>query len=205
MPAKLFLIIFSILAIIYSGCLGSSKVISPTYFSLNYPLDKTNRIFEKSRYPFTLRIKPVRISLAYDRPQIVYRYSPFEFQYYNYKLWAAKPQKLIHEMVYRHILHSNILKDVVREYGETMPNYELETEVVGIEEYDSLNTWYAHLAINFTLVRFQDKKVVLEYSFDEKKEVFNKEPVYIVKALSEILEAQTKILLKKMDEYMQGQ
>lgn len=161
------------------------------YFALTYPMEPIAEAAGRAPlHPFRLRIRPFRITLPYDRPQIVYRKSPFEFNYYAYKLWAAKPQHMLRELVERHVDSARLVQDVSREYGEELPDYELSAEVLAIEELDSGDVWYGHLAMRFELVRFADKIPVWTYFFDRKKKVWDKQPVQVVRMLSTLAEEE---------------
>ena len=164
------------------------------YFGVAYTLVDVEA-YKAPKFPYTLRILAPEIRLAYDRAQIVYRFDPFRFKYYNYKFWVAKPQQMMAELVHRHIQHANLFKETSLVYRRGVPDYELHGEIEAIEEYDSGDKWYAHLALSFRLVRFTDRKVIWSYQFDRKKEVFNKEPVYVVRGMSELMEEEMVIIL----------
>ena len=134
------------------------------YYTLSYPINRDNATLSRPPlHSIQLRVKPFSVGLPYDRPQIVYRQSPFEFQYYAYQLWAAKPQKMLRELVLSHLEASRLAGDVTQEYGERYPDYELSAEVLAVEEYDSGPVWYGHLEMRFQLVRFRDKIVLWTY------------------------------------------
>ena len=171
------------------------------YFGMSYSFsDQVTQ--ETPKYPFSLKIREPDIQLAYDRSQIVYRYDPYKFKYYNYKFWVAKPQTMVAELVYRHLKHTNLFNEVALDYQRDVPDYELHGGIDAIEEYDSGDTWYGHLAMNFRLVRFSDRKVVWAYRFDETKEVFTREPVYVVRALSELMDEQMAKMMPSMETAM---
>jgi len=146
------------------------------------------------RQPYTLKLRPLEISLAYDRDKIVYRYSQFEFEYYHYQLWAVRPQKMITDLLRRHLEKAGVFDRIVLAYTEHRPDFEISGEILAIEELDSGDSWFAHLAMSFRMTRYRSDRVVWSYEFDRKKPVHNKAPVYVVKALSEIFESEaTKI------------
>lgn len=147
-------------------------------------------------------MRPFTCALPYDRPQIVYRQSPYVFNYYAFKLWASKPQHMLREIVERHLRASRLVSEVEREYGEHLPDYELGAEVLAIEEYDSGDLWYAHLAMRFELLRYKDKVQIWTGHFDRKKTVHVKDPVHVVQALSTILEEEMRRLIVELDEVL---
>jgi len=146
----------------------------------------------------SLRLRSFDIGPAYDTERLVYRYSPYEFQYYNFMLWATKPQKMIGDLVIRHLRHSGLFAQVGMEFSEQPPHLELSGEIVAMEELDSGDEWYAHLALNLWLRAYRSEKIIWSKAIDVKKRVYNKSPVYVVKALSEILESEMQQVCKEM-------
>ena len=68
------------------GLVSCSSVPEKHYFTMDYvllPLKGTEQTL-----PVTLHVRQLEIMPAYDRERIVYRYSPYEFRYYNYMLWS---------------------------------------------------------------------------------------------------------------------
>lgn len=159
-----------------------------TYFTMAYsllPQDET-----KTPVAGSLRIRDLEITPAYDKDKIVYRFSPYQFQYYNYMLWAVKPNKMVSELIVRHMEQVGLFKVVSRDYGETRPEYELSGTLEAIEELDSGDEWFAHLAFSLRLTRYRDEVVIWSRRVDAKKRVYNKAPVYVAKALSQLMEEQ---------------
>jgi ABC-type uncharacterized transport system auxiliary subunit len=161
-----------LLALLLTGC---SSAPDRKYYGLAYSLAES-QTYPTPRYPVTLRVQEPDVRLAYDRPQIVYRYDPYNFRYYHYRFWVAKPQSMVAELVFQHLKHMNLFKDVSLTYTAGIPDYELAGQIDALEEYDSGDTWYAHLSMSFRLVRFDDRQVIFTWRFDEKKEVFTKDP-----------------------------
>ena len=188
-----------LLVLMVTACGGSAPV--RHYYSLTYTLPQVAEIpTEGFKYPYIIRVANFEVALAYDRPQIVYRESPYKLEYYNYQLWTGRPQKLVRDLVVRHLSAVYLFQEVTKEYTR-VPHYELEAEIEGIEEYDSGDVWFAHLAITFKLVEFESGKVVWVHSFDVQKKVFNKQPVYVVKSLSEIMEIEMEKMVIGLDVF----
>ncbi len=185
---------------------GCGSVPQRQYFTLSYPLTEDRATESRPPlHPLRLRLKPFTSTLPYDRPQIVYRQSPYLFQYYAFRLWASKPQHMLREIVGRHLLASRLVADVEREYGEHLPDYELGAEVEAIEEFDSGDVWYGHLAMRFELIRFRDKAVVWRGHFDRRRVVHKKEPVHVVRALSAILEDEMRRAVAELDHVLSAE
>ena len=188
----------TLLLLAYAAQLGCATVPRRQYFTLSYPMPTG---LSKPLHPFSVRVRPFRISVPYDRPQIVYRESPYLFRYYVYRLWASKPQHVLREIVARHLQASGLVREVELEYGEKIPDFELMGEVLAIEEFDSGDVWYGHLAMRFWLVRSSDRAVVWRYFFDRRRRAAKRRPVYVVRAISRILEEEMQKVLAELDMY----
>jgi ABC-type uncharacterized transport system auxiliary subunit len=182
------------LGISLMSCLGCSsifgKVTVKQYYVLNYVTDASSAgTIVRAPYPFTIRIKDFDIEEAYARPQIVYRQNPFELLYYGSKLWAVKPNRMVTDLVRKQMISSGLVSHIVRRYDEGLtPDFELSGLVEAIEEYDSDQLWFAHLAMRFTLTRTSDGRVMYSRQFDNRKKVFRYSPEAVVQELSAILE-----------------
>ena len=185
-----------------SGCF--SKTPQRTYFSVDYTLG-TQPKSASPKYNKSVVIQNINTALAYDRQEIVYRSNPYEFQYYWYRLWASKPKKMLRELILGHLRYTNLFKSVAGKVEETIPDYQLNVEILSIEELDVSDTeWYAHLNLEFTLVRESDKSAVWNYAFDARRPVADNQPVYVVKAMSELLDAELVKAFEDLDRKLAG-
>jgi len=71
--------------------------------------------------------------------------------------------------------------------------------VNALERLDAGDLVFGHLAISFRMVRIMDGQQVWEYSFDERKQVYQKEMVYTVIGLSQIMQTQMNIVVGQLD------
>jgi ABC-type uncharacterized transport system auxiliary subunit len=175
-----------VLVLVICGC---GKVPMKQYYELNYlPGSLGNRQYDRP-YPYTLRIKELDIEEAYNKPQIVYRQSPFELRYYVYRVWAVKPSQMVTDLIYKHILNSNLIASVVKRYDEgSKPDFELTGMIEAIEEYDSDELWFAHIALRITIVRTDDGNMIYNRRFDLRKKVLGHEPELVIREMSALIE-----------------
>ncbi len=181
------LLALCVLAGALAAC-GSSKMHSRSYYTLAYALTDEERLAPEPRVPVMLRVKELDVELSYDRQPIVYRYSPYQLEFYNYHQWIAKPQRMLTELVYKHLKHANVFRQVTTSLKEGLPDYELEGQVRNIEEFDSDTEWSAHLAMTLQVVDTKTRRLVWKHAFDQRRKVFNHDVIYVVRALSQILE-----------------
>jgi ABC-type uncharacterized transport system auxiliary subunit len=180
--------------------IGCGTIPIKKYYVLNYiPAPPQTRLNEAS-YPFTLRLKEFSIEEAYARPQIVYRQSPYELQYYFYQVWAVKPTQMITDLVYKHLATANLISTIVRRYDEgSKPNFELSGTIEALDEYDSDQVWFAHMALRFQLTRLSDGRVIYTRRFDNRKRVFQNDAQNVVKEMSSIMEFIMNQVVHDMD------
>ncbi len=187
-------------ALLAAGC---ASVPEKSYYILNYePEPLTGRRYN-GPYPFVIRVKTFEIEEAYARPQIVYRKSPFQLQYYFYRVWAVKPEDMITDLMVKHLTSVGLVSQVVRRFDEgAKPNYELTGAIEAIEEYDSDEVWFAHIAFRLRLVRLSDARTVYTRRFDSRKQVFQKDPEYVVRELSRIVDILMNQAIHDMDQVL---
>ena len=181
------------------GCFGK-KSPDRTYYSIDYSLG-TQPTNANPKYHKTVVIQNITTALAYDRQEIVYRSNPYEFQYYWYRLWASKPRKMLGELIVGHLRYTNLFTSVSSTIEDRLPDYLLDIEISSIEELDVSETeWYAHLGLRFTLQTTDLSQTVWTYAFDSKIPVADNKPVYVVKAMSELLNTELVKAFQDLDK-----
>lgn len=195
----LLVLVMLMLSVSTTACFGN-KAPERSYFSIDYALS-TQPKYDTPKYDATLVIQNITSTLAYDRQEIVYRSNPYEFQYYWYRLWASKPRKMLNETILGHLQYTNLFKNVSTTIEDRMPDYFMDVYIVSIEELDvSDKEWYAHMSLKFTVTRSADSGVVWTYTFDAKRAVASNQPVYVVKAMSEMLSAELTQAFDDLDK-----
>jgi ABC-type uncharacterized transport system auxiliary subunit len=168
---------------------GCATVPIKHYYILNYLPSTTTERLNPAPYPCTIRLRDFSIEDAYNRPQIVYRQSPFQLQYYAYRVWAVKPTRMVTDLVHKHLVTRGLVSSVTRRFDEgPKPDYELSGVIEALEEYDSEELWFAHLALRMNLVRISDGQSVYTRRFDIRKRVYKHAPENVVRELSALME-----------------
>ncbi|MCX7725212.1 MAG: PqiC family protein [Chitinispirillaceae bacterium] len=181
------LIKYLLLLLLIAGC--TNRVPIKQYYIINYTPSPSRDRLNPDPYPYTIRINELEIEEAYRRPQIVYRQSPFLLKYYVYHLWAVKPERMITDVFYKHLISATLVSNVTRRLDEiTKPDYEIKGIIEAIEEYDSDELWFAHVALRINLIRVKDGKVLYSRRFDHRKRVNVHTPEHVVRELSSLIE-----------------
>lgn len=169
--------------------ISCTRVPVKQYYVLNYSPSATRDRLNVGPYNCTVRLRNFVAEEAYANPQIVYRQSPFTLKYYFFRLWAVKPERMMTDLLHKHLLTANLVSSVVRRLDEGhRPDYEIAGIVEAIEEYDSDELWFAHVALRITITRLSDGRIMYTRRFDHRKRVFKQEPEYVVREMSALIE-----------------
>jgi ABC-type uncharacterized transport system auxiliary subunit len=188
-----------LLVALLAGCLFSSIPIKK-YYLLNYVPSTNRERASPGPYPCAIRLREFDIEDAYNRPQIVFRQSPFELRYYYYRVWAVKPARMITDLVNKHLLSANLVSNVVRRFDEgAKPDYELTGRIEAIDEYDSDELWFAHIALRLTLIRISDGYTMYTRRFDLRKRVYERKPENVIREMSSLMEFIMTQTVRDMD------
>jgi len=192
-------LIIGLTVLMLMGCWG--RIIDNSYYQLDY-VPTPKEMLSESAYPYSVRIKDFDVSEAYRRNNIVYRQSPFKLHFYNYELWAVKPEYLVSDMLFRHLEAAKMFSDVRRIIDIEEPDFTISGTIRALEEYDNQDEWYAHLALNMHLQENKTKKVIWSREWDYRKKVSNLETIYVVRGLSELLEYINNEAIADIDSVM---
>jgi ABC-type uncharacterized transport system auxiliary subunit len=192
------LLLASALVAALGGCFFG-KPPDTKYYVLDYvPTPPAERL-ARGPYPFVVRMRDPSIAEAYRRSQIVYRQSANQMQFYNYHLWAVDPDRMIGDLVMKHLKAARLFDNVTRSVESYAPDFFLSVDIQAIEEYDAKERWYAHLAVEYQLEDAKTSQIVWKRLYDLRKPVDLMEPVYVVRGLSYLLETMNERLVKELE------
>ncbi len=190
--------------LIVAGCFFGSRTPETKYYTLGYTPSVDPARLERGPYPFTLRLREPTIAEAYRRSQIVYRQSAFQMQFYNFHLWAVDPERMIGDLLLKHLNAVRLFEHVSRSIEAYTPDFQLTTDIRAIEEYDSPDRWYAHLAIEYQLIDERNGQVLWKEVYDLRKAVPQQEPVFVVRELSALLEHMHDRLTRDLEPVLEN-
>jgi len=190
-----------VLALLMScGFLGTTLPIR-NYYMISYTPQLKTSVISQRPYPYSLQVERITVQRIFNNQKIVYRFSPEELQYYDYDQWAVRPEYMFTDLIMKHLEASGIANRIGTEFLDVKPDYSIEASVDAVEKYDATDLFYAHLAMSFKMLRVSDGQQVWEYSFDQRKQVYQKKTVYTVIALSTIMQAQMDSVVTQLDSY----
>lgn len=183
---------------VLSGCYWG-KVQETKYYVLDYvPTPPPERI-HKGPYPFVLRLRDCEIAEAYRRSQIVYRQSANQMQFYGLHLWAVDPDRMMTDLALKHLKAAQLFDNVTRTVENFVPDFYLSCNVQAIEEFDSKEQVFSHLAIEYQLENAKTNVITWKKLYDLRKAVVQPEPIYVVRELSALAETINDRLVQELD------
>jgi ABC-type uncharacterized transport system auxiliary subunit len=180
------------------GCF-MGRATETKFYLLDYIPTPPKERLDKGFYPYVLRVKDPTIAEAYGRSQIVYRQNAHQMQFYSYHLWAVDPERMVGDLLVKHLRAARLFQNVSRAVEEFQPDYIMSCEVQAIEEYDYQDQWFAHFAVEYRLENQKTGQLVWKKAFDLRHKVAQQEPVYVVRELSALLESVHSHVVSELD------
>ncbi len=182
---KITLILFTLaLALSLTACLGGGSSEPTRYYTIaveNIQMPAASSTFADKR----LQVRKFTIEPAYQRANLVYRESAYDFMFYDLDLWASRPEHMLMQVASEYLDRSGLFRSVeTKPTGK--PDYEFLGNVVAIEEVDEGSGQYARLAIQLTLRKTESEEALWEKSFDEKVSMNDREPRTTAETLSRL-------------------
>ena len=188
------IILLSAIALSLTACLGGGSSEPTRYYTIaveNIQFPAAGAYADKR-----LQVRKFTIEPAYQRTNIVYRESAYDFMFYDLDLWASRPEHMMAQVAGEYIAKSGLFKTVeTKPTGK--PDFELLGNIVAIEEIDEGSNQYARLAVQLTFRKTESDQAIWEKSFDEKMSMNDREPRTTAETIS-------KLFGKFMEEALQG-
>ena len=163
-----------------TGCLGGS-----TEPSRYYTVSAESISVAGTASDARVHVKKFTIDPAYQRSNIVYRESPYDFMFYDLDLWATRPEQMLTQVAGEYLVKSNLFKSVdLKPMGK--PDFELLGNVDAIEEIDEGSSQYAHLALQLTFRKTGEDTPLWEKRYDERQSMNKRDAHSAAEALSKL-------------------
>ena len=163
-----------------TGCLGGS-----TEPSRYYTVSAESISVAGAASDTRVHVKKFTIDPAYQRSNIVYRESPYDFMFYDLDLWATRPEQMLTQVAGEYLVKSNLFKSVdLKPMGK--PDFELLGNVDAIEEIDEGSSQYAHLALQLTFRKTGEDAPLWEKRYDERQSMNKRDAHSAAEALSKL-------------------
>src|SRR5690606_4317968 len=98
---------------------------------------------------------------------------------------------------------ARLFENVTRVAETIPPDFQLTCDVRAIEEYDSPDRWYAHLAIEYQLIDEKNGAVLWKQLYDLRAPVPQQEPVFVVRELAALTSIIHDRLVEELEPVLQ--
>ncbi|MBR4398529.1 MAG: membrane integrity-associated transporter subunit PqiC [Fibrobacter sp.] len=170
-------------ALALTACLGGGSSEPTRYYTV--AVEKIQTPSSSAYADKRLQVRKFTIEPAYQRTNIVYRESAYDFMFYDLDLWASRPEHMLAQVASEYLTKSNMFKGVeTKPTGK--PDFEFLGNIVAIEEVDEGSSQYARLAIQLTFRKTESDQAIWEKSFDEKLSMDNREPRTTAETISKL-------------------
>lgn len=193
------LLVYLGLAIIFSGCTAARK----QYFQVTLPAMTVNspRNAESGPRPAVkqvILIRPVEVEDIYNDYRVVYRYSPYQLNYYPYHFWIKKPASMIRDAIMTYLSLSGKFEKAIIRYDFGEPDLTLKAVVYVLEEFDQGKSGYGHLKMEIEVREYKTTKLLLHHRFDRTEPLAGPRASYLPVVISKILQEELDIVLSKL-------
>lgn len=176
-PVALFLA-----ALALTACFGGSTS-EPTRY---YMLAVEDISMPNGNAKGKVQVRKFTVDPAYQKANIVYRESAYDFMFYDLDLWASRPDHMITQVVTEYAVKSNLFESVEIK-GSSKPGFEISGNVSAIEEVDEGSSQYARLAIEISFRKVDSDVALFEKRYEGKQPMDKREPRAMAEATSKLL------------------
>lgn len=157
-----------------------------------------------SSVPYIIGVSQFSADALYESDRIVYRDSPYEAQFYNYRRWIAAPKKIVTENVLKQYQSSGVFRRVVRIPSALKIDYILQGSIYAFEEWDQENEWFGLVTVNFMLQDAATDEILWEKQLSHRTSADRKDPVAVVQAISESLNTVVANSISEISNHLRG-
>jgi cholesterol transport system auxiliary component len=132
----------------------------------------------------SLVIHPLTTRDPYDQERMVYRTSPYAFDFYNFHRWASLPAEQVTYWTRRYLQETGLFSQVFPT-TDGHADVALGGRIRQFEEIDQESTWEAALGIEFWLIRPGEHSPFWFRSYSATKPASRRNPEAIAEAMSQ--------------------
>ena len=135
----------------------------------------------------SLVVRPFTAQQPYNRDRMVYRSSPYEFDFYHYHRWVTKPADMITALTRRALQQSHLF-ETVYPTADAQADLRLGGIIRQCEEVDQAQVWQAALSIDVWLTRNRESAPFWFQTYTATQQATKRNPAAIAEAMSKNLQ-----------------
>jgi ABC-type uncharacterized transport system auxiliary subunit len=182
---------FLLFFILLIGCAGTP---STNLYLLHISQTKV----ETESTPIKIGIHQFTINPIYSNHGIAYQHSPYQIQFYHYHQWAGDPAKLINQTLLSYLKQSNQFSLVCQLPSANEVDYQVQGKILKFSEWNEGEKWYGWLELDVQIAKENSNEIIWKGKISKKIPTEKKNPVSVVKALSEATKQIAEEIAKKI-------
>ncbi|MDQ7064445.1 MAG: ABC-type transport auxiliary lipoprotein family protein [candidate division KSB1 bacterium] len=157
------------------------------YYTIEFKSIDQNNGKREAALPYSIGVVKLDGGVLYTDDRIIYRETPFEVNFWNYRRWIAPPNVLVTEALRQVLKADGLFQDVLSYPSAVPPRMILTGKVTAFEEWDEQDRWLGKVAMHLTLTDLHKKTVVWEGGFEALEPAEQRNPVAVVKSINTAL------------------
>ena len=182
-------------AMTMTACIGGASSEPTRYYTLAVEKISMPEASAKGK----VQVRKFTIDPAYQRANIVYRESAYDFMFYDLDLWASRPDHMVTQVIAEYLQKSGLF-ETVEIKGSSKPEFEVSGNIAAIEEVDEGSSQYARLAIEISFRKVDSEAPLFEKRYEDKETMDKREPRFMAEATSKMLARFMEDALKEVEE-----
>ena len=173
-------------SLVIGGCSLTHSKQEVQYYALALP-PRASAPSSPAPVQASLVVRPFTAQPPYNRDRMVYRASPYEFDFYHYHRWVTKPADMLTTLTRRTLQQSGLFTTVY-----PTPDAQADLRLGGVvrqhEEVDQAQSWQAVLSIEVWLSRSQEPAPFWFQSYSATRLAAKRNPAAVAEAMSQNLQ-----------------
>jgi len=184
-----------------SGC--SSRVPITHYYTF-HPQPWKSQAAATAIFPHILAVDAFNADAPYQQERIVFRTSPYEVNFYEYRKWLRPPTDLVTEQVFRALKTSGFFHDV-RTY-ESGADYLLQGRIMMFEQwYEDQETSTVHVGIRYSVVTPDEDHIIWTNTIETSAKTPSLDILETIQAFETALQENTRQALISLKQALEHQ
>ena len=194
-PRRFFPVLLA--SLVLCGCSLTQPKQEVQYYALTLPT-RTSSPASPAPITASLVVRPFSAQPPYHRARMVYRSSPYEFDFYHYHRWVTKPADMLTTLTRRTLQQSGLFTTVY-----PTPDAQADLRLGGVvrqcEEVDQAQSWQAVLSIEVWLSRAREPAPFWFRSYSATRQAAKRNPAAVAEAMSRNVEDILARLTKDLE------
>jgi len=199
---KKYVMLIIILLLVIEGC--SKKSIVRKYYLLEFQNETTTETTTKAIVNQGCEIFPVTVPPAFAQSRIAVRIKSHEINYYSNHQWAVTPGDILTKLIETHVQGEHIFSKASQTVWQSVPRFQIQSEVYQIEATDDEDDLFAHLSMKLDLYDRSENRIIVSHSFDRIEILEARDLNLLAAKLSDILKEELRIFTYRIKKYLTG-